>query len=338
MTRRRTTVGNPFGAARPATARGQHPPGMPPRHSYLRPADLRRLKNLLFIARTIVEGYYAGRHRSRFRGHSIEFADYREYCPGDDITDIDWKAFGRTDKLFVKLFEAQTNMVVYPLLDCSASMAYAGLSVSSPAGADAPLSKFEYACYLTAALAFLIVRQGDKTALGLFRERLAEYFAPGGTFGHLYGLLNVLEQARPSGRTNVADALRQAFGTLTQRGLLIVISDFLEDPGPLFEALGLYRHRRFEIILFHILHEQELHLPSAANVRFLDSETNESLATVPADIREDYERRLAKHVDDLRTGCLARRIDYNLVSTATSYYAVLERYLADRSALGTQHW
>lgn len=344
------------GTAGPAAARKPAIPGRPHPHSYLRPAELRRLKNLLFTARTIIEGHYAGRHRSRSRGQSIEFADYREYCPGDEITDIDWKAYGRTDKLFVKLFEAQTDMVVYPMLDCSASMGYAGMGSFTPSvegaevpgfepspaphhegaapPADGPLSKFEYACYLLAALAFLVIKQGDKVALGLFRERLDDFIAPGGTFQHLYDALNRLEHAVPSGRTDVPAALRHAFPTMRSRGLLVVVSDFLEEPAALFEALGLYRHRHFEIILFHVLHDEELHLPLAPNVRFVDSETGETIRTIPADIRQDYERRLNQHVDQLRRGCAARRIDYNLVTTATSYHSVLERYLVDRATAG----
>lgn len=312
--------------------------------SFLRPAELRRLKNLLFVARTLVEGHYAGRHKSPLRGHSVEFADYREYCPGDEIADIDWKAYGRSDRLFIKLFEAQTDMVVYPLLDCSASMGFAGLAHAArgaagrnrpaDASADAPLSKLEYACYLVAALAFLVVKQGDKIALGLFREKLVDYLPPGGTFGRLYDLLNRLEHIRPEGTTNVAGVLRQSFGMMKQRGLLIVISDLLEEPAPLFAALNLYRHRRFEIIVFHLLHEEELHLPQATNVRFVDSETNEPLVTAVPEIRDDYTRRLEEHIETLRSGCAARRIDYNLITTATSYHSVLERYLVERAAAG----
>jgi len=340
MMRRKATTGSPVGAALPATTRESAPTGPGrPRH-YLRPAELRGLKDLLFVARTLVEGLYAGPHRSRSRGHSIEFADYREYCPGDDIADIDWKAYGRSDRLFVRLFEAHTNMLVYPLLDCSASMGYAGSGGSRPGDTDAeldeaPLSKLEYSCYLLAALLFLIIKQGDKTGMGLFRERLEEYVPPGGTFPHLYGLLNRLERASPAGQTNVSGVLREAFGAMKPRGMLIVVSDFLEEPSPLIDALGLYRHRQFEIILFHVLHEDELHLPRMSNARFVDSETDESVTVAPGDIREDYERRVSAHIEELRAGCRARRIDYNLVTTATSYYDVLGRYLAKRATAGS---
>jgi uncharacterized protein (DUF58 family) len=318
---------------------------VPPRSpgtSYLQPEDLRRLKNLLFAARTIVEGYYAGRHRSPFRGHSVEFADYREYAPGDAITDVDWKAYGRSDRLFIKLFEARTDMVVYPLLDASASMAYVGagapgrfLGRRHAAGSTrtATLSKFEYGCYLIAALAFLAIKQGDKTAVGLFGETLDAYTPPGGTFRHLHRILQMLERAEPVGPTNTANALRNAFPVMRQRGLLVVISDLLEDPGELFAALNLYRHRRFEIILFHVLHEDELSLPETALARFVDSETGQRLTASVPDIRTGYRERIQAHIDALRTGCASRRIDYNLVTTATHYNAVLERYLVNRAAL-----
>ncbi len=332
MTRRTATTGSHAGLMSPATTREAAPAGPVRPGRYLRPAELRGLKNLLFVARTLVEGLYAGPHRSRSRGHSIEFADYREYCPGDDIGDIDWKAYGRSDRLFVRLFEAHTNMLVYPLLDCSGSMGYAGAAVGEPG--EAPLSKFEYSCYLLAALSFLVIKQGDRIGLGLFRERLEDFAPPGGTFGHLYGLLNRLEHVSPVGRTNVSSVLREAFGAMKPRGLLIVLSDFLEEPAAIFDALGPYRHRGFEIILFHVLHEDELHLPRVSNARFVDSETGESLTIVPADVREDYERRIAAHIDALRAGCRARRIDYNVVTTATSYYDVLGRYLAKRTATG----
>jgi len=333
MTRKTATTGSHAGLLSPTTTREPAPagPGRPRR--YLRPAELRGLKNLLFVARTLTEGLYAGPHRSRSRGHSIEFADYREYCPGDDIGDIDWKAYGRSDRLFVRLFAAHTNMLVYPLLDCSASMGYAGAAVGG--SGEAPASKFEYSCYLLAALSFLVIKQGDRIGLGLFRERMEDFVPPGGTFPHLYGMLNRLERTSPGGRTNVSGALREAFGAMKPRGMLIVVSDFLEEPSRLFDALGAYRHRQFEIILFHVLHEEELHLPPVSNARFVDSETDESVTVVPGDIREDYERRVSAHIDELRTGCRARRIDYNLVTTATSYYDVLGRYLAKRAAVTT---
>ncbi len=308
-------------------------------HSWmlLDPGELRRLKNLFFAARRMAEGYYAGRHRSRSRGHTVEFADYREYSPGDDITDVDWKAYGRTDRLFVKLFEAQTDMVVYVLLDCSASMGYAGLDAEARSAHAAgsrtagPLSKFDHARYLLAAMAFLLIRQGDKVGLGLFTDRLTAYLAPGGTFRHLHAVLHRLEYAAPSGATDAAAALHETFGAVRRRGLLIVVSDFLEDPAGLFEALGRYRHHKFEVSLFQILHDEELRLPAAANLRFVDSESREGLAAVPAEIREEYMARFGRHLEALRSGCAARRVDYNRVTTSTNPLAVLERYLARRA-------
>lgn len=299
--------------------------GMPDGRSLLSPVELRRLKNLFFIARTIVEGCYAGRHRSRFRGHGADFADYREYAPGDDISDLDWKAYGRTDRLFIRQFEAQTDMTVYAMLDCSASMSYAGLD---PAHS---LSKHQYACYLLAALAYLTIRQGDRISLGLFGDKLDYLSSTGSTYGHLYNLLNRMEATRPHGQTDVESALRQAFAGMKHRGLLVLVSDLLGDPSTLFNALNLYRHRRFDVIVFQILHEDELNLPDTPNARFIDSETNQTLTTSVTEIREEYRQRLNRHLDALRTGCAARRIDYNLTTTATDFHHILERYLLERA-------
>jgi uncharacterized protein (DUF58 family) len=321
-------------------ARG-HAPTRAPGRRYLDPATLRRLQNLLFVARTIVEGSYAGRHRSRLRGHSVEFADYREYCPGDDISDIDWKAYGRTDRLYVKLFEAHTDMVVYTLLDGSASMAYAGLANTPSIAtypwrqtAPPPISKFDYAAQLLAALAYLTIKQQDRLALGLFGEQLDVYEPPGGTFAHLKTVLNRMEQYVPGGKTNLPEVLHRTFGVIRQRGVLVIVSDFLDDIEPLFDALHRFRHHRFEIILFQVLHAEERHLPATPSARFIDSESHQPLTTFVPDVRTAYERELTAHLDALRRRCVACGIDYNLATTDTPYEQVLERYLVQRAAVG----
>lgn len=331
----------------------------------LDPAQLRRLGNLYITARALAEGHFAGRHRSRSRGHAIEFADHRDYCPGDDITDIDWKAYGRSDRLFVRRFEARTNTAVYAFLDCSASMAYAGhgaastdVNRSTPGwkrlasrirrrlhgsaqaiqpgtggklGTIAARSKFDCACQILAALAFLAIKQGDRISLGLFRDQLDDYLPPGGTFGHLYDLLHRMERALPAGRTDVARALRAAFGAIRRRGVLLVVSDFLDDTAALFDALALFRHRRFDIILLHVLHPDERRLPPQRQVRFRDSETGEAVAVNVADGSERYEAAVDAHIEALRAGCAARRIDYALVRTDAPYGESLGRYLAHRA-------
>ena len=299
---------------------------------YLDPKELRRLRNLLFSARVIVEGVYSGRHRSPFKGASPEFVDYREYYPGDEIRTIDWKAYARTDRYFIKLFEKETDLDCYILLDRSASMGFGGPEYRDILGADT-LSKFEYACYLSAALVYLTIRQGDKIGLTLFDEGPRRVIPPGGTFTRLYEILKVLERERPGRKTSISRVLQSSFRTFGRKGLLVVISDFLDDPEAIFAGLNPFRHRGFEILLLHVLHEFEWELPAVGNANFIDSETGEFLPAQPEDIREAYTTSIREFVRELEVGCRARRIDYRFMNTATPYHEVLERYLLRRSRL-----
>jgi uncharacterized protein (DUF58 family) len=313
------------------------PPPVPPRTSrpshwkYLRPKELKALKNLLFAARIIVEGIYSGRHKSPYRGSSPEFVDYREYNPGDEIRSIDWKAYARTDRYFIRLFEKETDMNCYLLVDKSASMAYGGAAYKDvlPSG---EVSKLDYACFLAAALAYLMVKQGDKVGLALFDTKLGKQIPPGGTFPHLYELLNRLEREKAGQRTSISRVLQEAYPLYKRRGLLIVISDFLDEPEEIFRALNRYRHRRFEIILFQVLHQYEYELPPLDRARFVDAETGETIASRPADIRESYNKEMGRFVQTLSACARARNIDYNLVTTEMPYSDVLRKYLLSRSS------
>lgn len=292
---------------------------------YFQPRDLRRFKNLLFASRLVVEGLYAGQHRSPYKGRSPEFVDYREYFPGDEIRTIDWKAYARTDRYFVKLFQQETDMNCYVLLDCSASMDYGGRATRKHF--PGAVSKFDYACQLAAALAYLLVKQGDKVSLTTFTDKLGPFLPPGGTFPHLYKVLDTLERQKPAQRTAVAHAVRTAFPLCKRKGLLVVISDLLEDPAELYRALNLYRHRGFAVILLHLLHEHEHRLPPLAHVKFVDAENGDIIRARPADIAAEYEARLGAHLAELAAGARARRIEYQLVTTAAPYSAALERFV-----------
>jgi uncharacterized protein (DUF58 family) len=311
---------------------------------HLSPQQLQGLRNLLFCARTIVEGAYSGRHRSPFKGASPEFVDYREYNPGDGLSTIDWKAVARTDRLLIRLFEKHTDMNVNLMVDVSASMAYGGppknggarASTATPAPAfldHRNLSKLDYALCLAASMAYLIVKQSDKVGLTLFDRRIRRHFPPGGTFAHLYNMLNILERQTAGDRTNVADALRAAFPLCRRKGLLIVLSDLLDDEDDLFSAFNLYRHRGFEIILFHVLHEHERALPPEHTVQFVDAESSAMIHTHTADIRNDYRVRVDAWIGRLRAAARARRIEYHLVETATPYQVALRQYLLRRSRM-----
>jgi len=289
------------------------------------------LKNLLFAARLIVEGAYAGRHRSPYKGSAAEFVDYREYYPGDEIRTIDWKAFARTDRYFVKLFERETDMACHVVVDRSASMGYGGKAFNAFFPTK-EISKLDYASYLAAAIAYLLVKQGDRVGLTLFDEKITANIPAGSTFPHLYGILNLLERQKPGRKTSVARALHDVFALHKRRGMLILISDLLDDPVSVFQSLDMFRHRRFEVVLFHVLHRYELTLPPLDSVNFIDAENGEVLTARPEDIGTSYERELRAYLDAMAAGARARGIEYNLVSTAMPYAAALQKYLLHRGA------
>lgn len=311
------------------SSRGERTPAQqtqsgPRRWTYLDPAAIARLKDMDFIAKTIVEGYFIGKHRSPFKGTSSEFADYRPYSPGDDIRKIDWKVFARTDRNYVKLFREETNLITYLVVDKSGSMRYQG---------DGKLSKLAYASYLTAALAYLLIKRGDKVGLTVFDSQIRWLIRPGGSMPHLFQILSALENLRPGRTTNLSEALRLAFPLYTRRGLLVVISDFLEQPRTIFEALFRYRHKRFDIILFQILHPDEVDLPERPNLRFIDSETSASVTAEPSVIRAEYRAEMQRFLDEMALSARGQRVDYNMVTTATPYQFALERYLQQRKIL-----
>jgi uncharacterized protein (DUF58 family) len=293
---------------------------------YLRIQDLRRLKNLFFSSKRVVEGQYAGRHASPQRGHSVEFNDFRQYMPGDEIGDIDWKVYGRTDKLFVKLFEHQSDMSVHLLVDASASMAYSGLA--------GKYSKYDHACMMAAAIAFLTTKQQDKVSFALARGGLTDFHRPYGSFGHLVGLLKAMEATAPHGKAGLPEALRKLAGLIGRRGLLVIFSDFLDDLQETFDAISIFTHRGSEVIIFQVLHADEIKLPDVSDALFIDSEHPfERVAANLDDIRAEYEDKLNKFLGEILGTCKGRIIDYNLVSTATNYSRALEHYLFQRASM-----
>jgi uncharacterized protein (DUF58 family) len=283
---------------------------------------LRQYRSLLFAARLVVEGFYAGKHRSPYHDFSAEFADYRPYVPGDEIRALDWKAAARTDRLYVKLFRKETDMSAYLLVDRSASMGFAG---------EGGVSKFEYCAYLAAAVSYLMLKQGDRPGLATCDESLRSFTPPGSTMNHLHRLALELERTIPAGQTNVAGALRALFPLAKRRGLLIVMSDLLEEPADLFQSLAMFLHRGFAVLLFHVLTEDELHLPHGAAARFTDPEGPGILSVEPAAVRAAYRDEIRQWLDALSGGAKARGIHYWLLSTATPYHEALREYLTTRS-------
>ena len=310
---------------------------------YLRVQDLRRLRSLSFASRRIVEGLYTGRHASPQRGHSVEFNDYREYFPGDEIGDIDWKVFGRTDRLMIKMFEHQSDMSVHLIVDASASMGYrgssptrkgAGRSTSGarkahtlPGGAD---SKYDHACRMAAAVAFLTTKQQDKVSLSLVQQGLARFERPSSSIAHLITLLRAMEETEPASEAGLAAALKKLASITRRRGVILIFSDLLDDYEAVNDALAIHTHRGSEVIVFHVMHADELHLPQMHEAVFEDSETGEKVTLNIDDVRAAYDERMKAFLAQWNVACRGKGIDYNLVNTGTPYTKSLENYLFTR--------
>lgn len=290
---------------------------------YLRLQDLRRLQHVEFTTRRPIEGLYSGKHASPQRGQSVEFRDYREYIPGDDINQVDWKVYGRSDKLFIKLFEHQADLTVHLLVDASSSMRYRGRVVTDR-------NKYDQACFLAAAIGFLISKQTDRISFGLARDGLHEHHRAGTGMRHLASILHAMESGRPQGKANLAQTIRDIIGLGRRRDLLIVFSDLLEDRDEIIKALSTCLHRGGEVIVFHVLHNDELKLPKIDNGLFIDSETGARARINVNDIRPRYEAKMKEFLDGWANACQGRGIDYNLVSTTDEYHKVLEKYLLRR--------
>ena len=306
-------------------------------HKYLRVQDLRRLRNLLFSTRRVVEGRFAGRHVSSQRGQSVEFTDHRPYALGDEVGDIDWKIYGRSDKLFVRLFEHQSDMSVHLLIDASASMAYSGLDHREPSDFDVrPTveSKYDHACRIAAAIAFLATRQQDRISFGFAKAGLREFQPPGGSPGHLLGLLDAMERLRPQGEARLSKALAELASRVHGRGVLVVLSDLHEDPSPVLGAMSLFAHRGGEVVVFHTLHGDELALPEMDDALFVDSETQQRLPLNVSELRNDYAKRMRGFLEGWSTACRGRGFDYQLVNSAAHYHQALEKFLFSRAAAG----
>lgn len=308
-------------------------------HRYLRVSDLRRLRHLLFAGRRPVEGLYAGRHASPQRGHSVEFSDYRPYMPGDEPGDIDWKVYGRSDKLFVKLFEHQSDMTVHLLIDASASMGYSGIGEVRPAqrwfsiSLQPPKShntKYDHACRMAAGIAFLTCRRQDRVSLSICQEGLKVFHRPQGSPAQLRLLLRAMEDVGPAGVAHLPEAIHGLTSRVRRRGVLVVFSDLLDNTQESLAAMSMFRRRGGEVIVFHVLHPEELNLPELEDAVFIDSETNDRLPVNVRDVREAYADRMRHFTHSTGSEARARGFDYQLVNTAVDYYRVLEQYLFAR--------
>ena len=291
------------------------------RHQYLDPAVIARLGTLELKARTIVEGFLSGLHRSPFKGFSVEFAEYRQYIPGDDLATIDWKVYARSDRYYVKKFEEETNLDCHLMLDVSGSMAYGSRGIT----------KFEYGACLAASLAYLMNRQRDGVGLMAFDERIVTRLPPSARPGHLRALLLTLQGLQLGRETDMSRPLHQLCDMLTKRGMVVLISDLLDDPAAVVSGLKHFRFRGTDVIVFQILDPDEIDFPFDRAIRFEDLETSEEVMAVPAVVRQHYLTEIRRLIDRYKRELGAAGIDYRLVSTAEPLEMALLAYLSTRA-------
>ena len=293
-------------------------------HSWLDPKTLARLQTLQLRARHIVEGYVAGAHRSPYKGFSIEFAEHREYAPGDDLRYVDWKVFGRTDKFYLKQYEDETNLVAYLVLDASESMCYRGPS--------APLSKYEYAQCLSAAISWLVLHQQDSVGLTVFDEQIRHSVRPSSNASHLQQLLQVMESAEPVAKTATGPIFHELAERFRKRGVVIIISDFFDDVDKMMAGLKHFRHRRHDVVLMHVLDPAELDFPFSRPTMFQGLEGFPEVLADPKSLRRAYLEEFQRFCKKLSTACRAHGIDYQRIRSDQPLDVVLANYLSHRMA------
>jgi len=291
---------------------------------YLEPAVIARLDNMALRARLVVEGFIIGLHRSPYHGFSIEFAEHRPYMPGDEIKYIDWKLYGKTDRFYIKEFEEETNLKSYIILDKSGSMGYQSGAVS----------KLVYGSYLAAALGYLLLKQQDAVSLTLFDTEITTYLPPIAKKSHLNLVLGALEKVTAGSETSIAPLLHSAAEKIKKRGLIILISDLLDDPASVINALKHFRHRRHEVIVFQVLDHQELEFGFNRQTKFVDLENRDTLLTEPGQVKLAYRQAINNFIEDYKIQCRANNIDHVLLTTDRPLDLALTEYLNKRARVG----
>jgi uncharacterized protein (DUF58 family) len=287
---------------------------------FLDPAVVARLSNLELKARTVVEGFLSGLHRSPFKGFSVEFAEYRQYIPGDDLSTIDWKVYARSDRHYVKKFEEETNLNCHVMLDISGSMAYGSHGIT----------KYEYAQCLAASLAYLMNRQRDAVGLAAFDDRIVTMLPASARPGHLSAMLVTLDRLQLGAETNVSKPLHQLADSLSKRGIVVLISDLLDDPERVIRGLKHFRFRGTDVIVFHVLDPDELAFPFERATRFEDMETRDEVMAVPVVVRDHYLKAIGGLIERYKQELGAAGIDYQLLTTDQPLELALLAYLSTR--------
>lgn len=288
---------------------------------YLRPEVIRQVARLDLRAKFIVQGFLTGLHASPFHGFSVEFSEHRNYVPGDDLKYLDWNVYGKTEKYYIKKFEAETNMTGYLVMDLSQSMGWTHRQ---------ELTKFEYGICLAAALGYLMIHQQDPVGLITFDTALRAVIPPHSKRTQLGTILALLANLQPTGATDIPHCLHQVAGLARGKSLIMLFSDLLTDPEPLMQSLYHIRHRGHEVILFHILDEAEVHFPFDGMVEFEDVESHDKLTVDSKGIKADYLKSLREFQELLRTESAKANIDYIGMDTSVTFDKALLEYLLQR--------
>jgi len=289
-------------------------------HSLLVPDILARAESLGVKARQVVEGLRVGDHKSPFRGFSVEFVQHREYVPGDDIRHIDWKSYGRSERYTVKQYEQETNFISHLLVDGSNSMRYG----------EGDQNKLEYCKLLAASLAFTIIKQRDSSSLRVFDSQWRAELPASSSLMQINNICKTLESVEPARKTGVGPLLEEFADQVSRRGIVFLMSDCFDDPARLLAGLQHLRFRGHEVVLFHVLHKDEIEFPLDGNIRFLDLEGADELMARPHLLRPAYLRAVESYLSELRRGCDGSRVEYVLMRTDRPLRVALGEYLIRR--------
>ncbi|MBS1912082.1 MAG: DUF58 domain-containing protein [Bacteroidetes bacterium] len=292
---------------------------------YLKPEVVSRITSLELRARMVVEGFITGLHKSPYHGFSVEFAEHRQYMPGDEIRYIDWKVYGRTNRYYIKQYEEETNLKGYLVVDASASMGY---------HSGSRITKFEYAVSLAAALSLLMLRQQDAVGAAVYDTDLRGYLPPRSRPGYLQEVLKLLTASKPSNGTGTARALNLIAERVRRRGLVIVLSDFFDDPEQVITALKHFRHKQNEVLAIQVLDPMERSFDFGTDATFRDMETGEEMVSQPFQVRAAYAEAMNAFTERIKRECRLHNIDYLLVDTSVPFDRTLVEYLNKRRMMG----
>ncbi|GIK60804.1 MAG: DUF58 domain-containing protein [Ignavibacteriota bacterium] len=292
--------------------------------NYLHPSFISKLNSLELKARLVVEGFMVGLHKSPYHGFSVEFSEHRAYMQGDNLKDVDWKVFGKTEKYFIKQYEEETNLRSYIFLDTSNSMAYSS---------EKNISKLNYSITLAAALSYLMIHQQDAVGLTLYSEKINKFLPPKSSRAYLQEILKSLINVIPSEKTNTAESLSEGAEKLKRRGLVVIISDFFDDINSVLKALKHFSYKKNEVIVFQILDPMEKTFAFGKDAIFKDLETGDELTTQPYQIQKAYREAMNEFTNKIKSECLNSNIDYNLIETSDPYDKALLRYIQKREKL-----